>query len=418
MTSIRLLGEDTPRMLREESGERGMLPNNLLLFSLIWPILLLPKELQFFLLLLVALFALKKHKIYFDLLSFFLVSYVVVYAFSVFVNMWFFSSEWIRLVAAFNSLGSWVVAVLFYLLFKNSHVNMRKFIRMGFINYLVLLTLWAVSMLVFSLTGLADVSILGRTLYYSETFNQEVVARFVGLMEYSNLIVMFCLFFYPLYFLHIRRQSSKWVQIVLLTLGVLPLVSSYSRSGYLVFGAAITVAAVYYGYHSVSRDVFFFAAFFALAVVLVVFYTSDLHERIQLQVEELATAREGSNDSREIIVTESIDRTQKDSPIVGMGVKDTSSIGYPLGSHSTFLGFFYKTGTIGLLLGTAIFVLINAKILLLKPHRDRTLMGIFIFVMPFVFIVEDMDGANWLICLYFAWVAVLFNDRNWKTSND
>lgn len=418
MTSIGLLGEDKPRMLREERGERGMLPNNLLLFSLIWPILLLPKELQFFLLLLVALFALKKHKIYFDLLSFFLVSYVGVYAFSVFTNVWFFSSEFIRLVAAFNSLGSWMVAVIFYLLFKNSHVHMGKFIRIGFINYVVLLALWAVSMLVFSFTGLADVSVLGRTLYYSETFNQEVVVRFVGLMEYSNLIVMFCLFFYPLYFLHIRRHSSKWVQVVLLTIGVLPLISSYSRSGYLVFGAAITVAAVYYGYQSVSRDVFFFAAFFALAVGLVVFYSSDLHETIGVQVEELATAREGSNNSREIIVTESIDMTRKTSPIVGMGVKDNSSIGYPLGSHSTFLGFFYKTGIIGLLLGTAVFVLINLKILLLPPHRDRTFLRIFIFVMPFVFIVEDMDGANWLICLYFAWVAVLVNDHNWQTSND
>ncbi|KAA0958722.1 O-antigen ligase family protein [Planococcus sp. ANT_H30] len=414
--TIRLSKYDTQMALSEMKNEDNrFFTSDLLLFYMLWPILIVPKEIQFFLLLPIALMLVKKHKIYFDLLSFFLGSYVWVYVFSIVANLTTRSSEFTRILAAINSLSIWVLAIVFYLIFKNTQLPMKNFIKIGFINYLLLIAIWAVSMVIHSLTSLGALSFLGRTLYYTETFNQEVVARFVGLMDYSNLIVMFCLFFYPLYFMHVRQFTSKIVQLLFLVIGIFPLISSYSRSGYLVFGAATAIGVVYYLYKSLNREVFYFGAFLTLSVALALFYTADLNSAVRLQVEELLTAREGSNDSRTIILAESIDLTMQDSPITGMGIKDNSSTGYPLGSHSTFIGFFYKTGTLGLMLGTWLFVFINLKILLLKSTLDRKILSVFIFMMPLIFIVEDIDGANWLICLYFVFVAVLFNDSNWKT---
>lgn len=389
--------------------------SDLLLFYLLWPIIILPKELQFVLLSLIALLLLKKHKLYFDLLGYFLYSYILLYAFSILLNVLTRSSEYIRVLAAFNSLSIWILALIFYLIYKKIDIDMKKFIEIGFVNYFLLILVWAISIPIHSLTSFDEINIMTRTLYYNETFNQEVVTRFVGLMDYSNLIVMFCIFFYPLYFMHILSFKSKILQITLLIIGVLPIVSSYSRSGYLIIGTAIIIGIVYYFYKSINNSVFFFFFFLFSSILLTFIFVTEFHNILALEVKELFDAREGSNNSRQQIVAESINTAVRDSPIVGMGIKDNSSNGYPLGSHSTFIGFFYKTGIIGFILGTWIFIFINLKILLVKGNLDRKIISIFIFLMPLVFIVEDIDGANWLICIYFVYIALLLNDNNWRT---
>lgn len=392
----------------------SFLTTELFLFSFLWPVMIFPKEVQFFALLLIAFVLVKKHAVTFDLLSFFLCAYLVLYAFSIFINVLIRSSETIRVLAAFNSLSIWMLAIVFYLVYKNIQLDMKKLIKIGFINYSVLILLWAVSLLIFSVTAMGKVSVLTRTLYYTETFNGEVVTRFVGFMDYSNLIVLFCLFFYPLYFMYIRQFKSKTIQFLFLAIGIFPLISSYSRSGYLVFGAAVAIGIVYYAYKTVDRDVFYFFSFLSLSVLLAFFFITDANQMLVEKSNELMTARAGSNDSREIILAESIQITKKESFFIGMGIKDNSSTGYPLGSHSTIMGFFYKTGIFGVLLGTWLFMLINLKILFLKSAFNRKLMSIFLFLMPLIFFVEDLDGANWLICLYFVFVAILLNDKNWR----
>lgn len=396
-------------------NERSLLSADMLLFVLLWPLIILPKELQFIMLFTVAVFLLKKYKVRLDLLSFFLFGYIMLYTFSILINLAIRTPEVIRIVAAFNSLSIWVLAVLFYLIFKTVKLDLKKFVKIGFVNYSILICLWVVSILVHSITSISEVSLLTRTLYYNETFNQQVVTRFVGFLDYSNLIVLFCLFFYPLYFLHIRHFKYKIVQVLFLVIGILPLISSYSRSGYLVFGAALAIAAFYYIYQSTNRNVFYFFSFLSLSVLITVFFITNVHFVLFEKVEELMTARQGSNDSREIILAESINVTTRQSPIVGMGIKDYSSAGYPLGSHSTILGFFYKTGIFGLLIGTWIFIYINFKILFSKRSLERKFLSVFLFLMPFIFFVEDVDGANWLICMYFIFVAILLNDKNWTS---
>lgn len=384
-----------------------------LFFYLLWPIILSPKELQLILLTAFVLLLLTRHRMTFDALSYFLYSYILIYAFSILLNVITRSPDSIRVLAAFNSLSVWILAFVLYLTFRNVDINMEKLKKIGFINYCILIVIWIWSIAVHSVSTSGGFSILNRTLYYDETFNQNVVARFVGLMEYSNLIVMFCVFTYPLFFMFIRKFKSKFLQLSLLTVGLLPLYSTYSRSGYAVIAAAIGICMVYYLYRKMNKNTFFALFFFSSSIMLTILFFSQMHEFISQEITELLFAREGSNDSRSNIMVESISSALNHSPIIGMGIKDLSSVGYPLGSHSTFVGFFYKTGFIGLLLGTTIFVFINIKILLLKGSIERKIMSIFLFFMPLLFLLEDIDGSNWLICYYFIFVALVLNKRNW-----
>ncbi|TWT27788.1 O-antigen ligase family protein [Planomicrobium sp. CPCC 101110] len=395
--------------------QSGILEDDLLLFYILWPIIITPKEVQFVFLFLVTVLLLKRHKLYFDTLSFFLFSYILLYAFSIFLNLLIRSSEFVRVLAAFNSLGTWVLAVLLYLIYKNLDIDMKRLYKISFINYSILIIVWIITMVIHTITSISELNIMTRRLYYTEYFDQQVVIRFMGLMDYSNLIIMFGIFFYPLYFIYIRNFKHRTIQVVLLIIGIFPLISSYSRSGYIIIGTAIIIGIVYFVHYTMNRNVFFSLFLLISSILIAVFFFTDIYHLMSLQIEKLMAAREGSNKSRGLIVEESMNIAFRESPFIGMGIKEISSNGYPLGSHSTFLGFFYKTGIVGLLLGISLFILINSKILFLKSSFNRKIISIFILLMSVSFIVEDIDGANWLLCLYFIFVALLVNENSWIT---
>ena len=78
---------------------------------------------------------------------------------------------------------------------------------------------------------------------------------------------------------------------------------------------------------------------------------------------QYASAREGSNATRGNIYSASIEKAFAESPLIGMGIKDLSPYDLiPYGSHSTYVGFFYKTGIIGLIIGTVLVLYLNYEI--------------------------------------------------------
>ncbi|WP_203332304.1 O-antigen ligase family protein [Planococcus beigongshangi] len=412
LDSARFRGNRKDRKLGSESS---FLTSKLFIFYMLWPIIITPKEVQFVVFTIIALVLLAKHEIFFDSISYFLFSYILVYALSISYNLIQNSYEMTRILATVNSFGIWIIAFILFLVYKEIDLRKTDLIKIIFVNYCILLAVWAVSAILSSLTGLTRIRFMGSELYYSETFNGDVVVRFVSFMEYPNLVIMFCIFFYPFFYLQLRKFSSKIFQVTLMVAGVLPVVSTYSRSGYLVFFLIVALATVYLIYRFSSREIFLFLACAILAVAVLVFTYTNLTEVVILKLEELATARAGSNDSRQILIAESFSQAWDNSRWIGMGIKDASSIGYPLGSHSTLLGFFYKTGIVGFLLGCMLLIQINFKLLLLTGDLSRMLLRIAIIMMPFLFIVEDMDGSNWLIVIYFIFVGLLLNDKIWET---
>lgn len=250
---------------------------------------------------------------------------------------------------------------------------------------------------------------LNRELYYTEWFGNMQVIRFVGFMDYPNLIIMFFMFFYPLFLSYLKYFKNYILKILLMILGILPIIGSFSRSGYVIMLTYLLIVSIYFTYTKMNRNLFIAISFFSLSIFsLMIFYTNAYNEAVSI-FQELLNARQGSNVSRIYLMVESIKITLVESPIIGMGVKVTSLIGYPLGSHSTYVGLFYRTGIAGVILVLPIFVIITVKILFTRVGIDKTVIKISILMMPLLFIFEDIDGTNWLMIMYFLLVATIFN---------
>ena len=113
----------------------------------------------------------------------------------------------------------------------------------------------------------------------------------------------------------------------------------------------------------------------------------------------------------DLIIT-TIKVTIKENPIFGIGVKrvfrpEEAYVAY-LGSHSTYVGFFYKTGMIGFLIGLLIFYHFNRPIL--RYYRSSIFVKQIIgFILAFIILfgIEDIDGTNWSIIAYFLSMVLL-----------
>ena len=98
-----------------------------------------------------------------------------------------------------------------------------------------------------------------------------------------------------------------------------------------------------------------------------------------------------------------------------MGIKDAlAGDVYPYGSHSSYLGYFYKTGIVGGILYLLSFLLKSMGLIGWKINTSWKDVFRFSFFCVLVWmILEDLDGVNWSICLFYAYMGIL-----WKTMKD
>lgn len=384
----------------------------LLIFYLLWPIIVSPKVVQSFIIIAILFVLLRKHKLYFDSLSYFLIAFICIYLYSIIYNLIIHDFEITRILATFNTFSLWLFALFFYLIYKTVSWDIENIKKLTFYNYGILIILCIMSLIISTLTHSQEFTILTGNLYYKEWFGSKEVMRFVAFMEYPNLIIMFFMFFYPLYLMHLFHYKHKPLKIFLTILGILPVLMTFSRSGYVVIFTFLIVAGIYFAYRKLSISLFIAIVSFTLSIALLTVVYTNFSEEVQIIMQELFSAREGSNDSRSFLMMESIKVALSNSPLIGMGVKVTSAIGYPLGSHSTFVGMFYKTGFVGLLMGCLLFLTIQLKLLFNKGDLAKATMKFSILLMLPLFIVEDIDGSNWLMVYYFLFVSLLLNQ--WK----
>jgi len=379
------------------------------MFYLLWPIIIFPKQLQIVFIGIILCFLLRQGKIIFDGLSYFLIFYLVIYLISIFYNLFQHSYEFDRILATFNTLSIWIIAMFFYLLYKSFQLDLQELVKIGFVNYFILIGLWMISQIFHYLLGVSEFSIFGHYLSNIEWFSGGPVLRFVGFMDYANLVIMFFMFFYPLFCMYALRLNRRWFGWFLIVLGIFPVYSTYSRSGYFIIllGISLFIFHQFIKNSSIVTRGFLYCIV-ATLLVISIFYT-NLVDNIELIFSDVYNAREGSNDTRSYLMEESMKVTFDKSPVIGMGIKTDSKLGYPLGSHSTFIGFFYKSGMIGFIIGTIMFLLISFKLLLLKMKGISNLIKYLLVVMPMMFLFEDLDGSNWLIVFYFIFLAILFS---------
>lgn len=131
-----------------------------------------------------------------------------------------------------------------------------------------------------------------------------------------------------------------------------------------------------------------------------------------------------SNATRSLLIQNSINFYWNESPVFGLGIKpiDREILGglpYPIGSHSTIVGSFVKSGLIGGLLLLLFYISLISKWIKLifqflltsiKFNKDVFYTSICIMTILIASFFEDIDAYE-LIPLYLGMLLYLFREK-------
>lgn len=375
-------------------------------FILLWPITQLPKTIQLFALGAIAV-ALLRWQREFEINKWIklLFVYLGMHTFSVCVNMVAGEHETERIFATINMLMIWLVAVLIMIYFSNAKLDLMKVGLVCFANVTImdLLVVWY---LLLEKRGMLSytVPMTGTALF----INEWVYTRFNGLMEYATLVSAWQLLFIgPACAFLYEKVKVKSLVVLYYLVGFLPVYFNRSRNGYVLYFLIACLFFCVWFYQTTGIKTITLIGGIGLTVTAVKWAT--IASGISVLVEKLLGMREGSNGTRSLIY-EYTWNSAMESPIIGKGIKDMTPMGYPYGSHCSYLGFFYKTG----ILGTAlIFAIIIGILYVIWMTKKNTLRYYAHAICPTVFFLfmffEDVDGANWLLCLLLALLGLLLN---------
>lgn len=376
-----------------------------------WVLALLPKPVQLLLLIISCLISVRKSLIKID--WFFLLQsiYLGIYLISIIFNLSDGSHDASRVLAAFNTFCITVISLLAYNTSKNDSLKSSTFDKMAFINVGIIIVMALISR--FN-TPLNNVTIFGKTLVGADWLNGEQAIRFLGFLDYSNLVVFMILLLFPYALNYIK--SNRIMEIVLSVLCLFAIYITNSRSGVVLFSVLLLLYLVI---GRSDKNVEFIKnnkllILFTLTVILV-FGIAVFHNKIYNSYINMMQLREGSNNMRSSIYAMSWKRMISESPIIGKGIKDyLGNSGYPYGSHSTYLGSFYKAGLVGGIVYIASILTLLIKIFSVKCTNNMDILKKYSIVMILALLfVEDIDGANWSIYIsYFMFGLFLSSSGN------
>lgn len=384
------------------------------LFQYFWLLVLLPKVVQLVALAAIAMYMLIRNgkEKPLDAFTVLQMIFLLIYGCAIGINALRGGHEMSRIFAAVNTWSITAVALIFYHLYRNVSIDLKRIGKYSLINLLILVGLW----LVYRVVGMRmNPSILGRTLHGDDWVGGVYTIRFLGFMDYANLLVFAVLLLYPmaLYFL-----KGKPILSGVLTVVLFPVVSATnSRSGILLY--LIVLAA--YGLFWLQKAFFYFyrrnkIVLFVILIAGILGGGVLLWDKIAGVIQSFLSMREGSNGMRTLIYSTSIQTMLENSPIIGIGIKDMLEYGFPLGSHSTYIGVFYKAGILGgLIYIVSLGVLIWRYFMGRDKNRFAMLVKVCLVAVFGLMALEDVDGANWCICLTYAIFAIPENVEKTET---
>lgn len=387
------------------------------LFKYFWVLVILPKFVQMAclgaLLLVIWFHSFKEKPL--DKFTIIQLFFLGIYGVSIVVNTLTASHELGRILAAVNTWLITAVALGLYHFYRQSDVDLGRVGKYCLCNLLILVMLWVV----YKLThGTRAFAILGHTLMGDDWINGLYAPRFFGYMDYANLVVFSVLFFYPLAMLFL---SGKRLLPLLLTVVLYPVVdATNSRTGVVLYLLLLMAYVLFefqtwfFQLYRQQKYVLFFFAFVGVLAVVVL-----CSGKILQIVNGILNMREGSNNMRMQIYTQSIMTMLERSPVIGIGIKDMLG-GYPLGSHSTYIGVFYKAGILGGSIYICSIIYLAIKIIFGKDvNRHAVTAKICLAAALLLMALEDIDGANWCVCVFYILLALLQNKNRhvWGRQN-
>lgn len=373
------------------------------LLCLMWAIIVLPKELQLLILLGISLvllrtrkdFALKKNAITIGLIL-----YISINIISVLLNMVSGEHALSRIFASLNTVAIWVIALLLYNIYSGMTLDKKRVTKIYQFNGMLLLLMIPLYILC-RITGV-NIKFLSRTFVYM--YLDDI--RIMAFMEYATLVIAFILLVFPL--ISMCESNVRILLLEYILFGIIT-VASKSRTGYVVYmlmGAIILITTC-------SKRILRILGILAIGGSILFF--EKIYETIISLLNKLVYMRAGSSQSRMTIYQETLENFLQ-SPIWGCGIKDIGKAGYPLGSHCTYLGILYRSGILGFIIMSFVFISILFGFWhIYKTNRSRIyLRSVLLFLVMFVFaLTEDIDGANWLLVFWSINLGILMNKGLW-----
>lgn len=372
----------------------------------LWIIVLLPKELQFVLFggILVWMGIKRPLRIRRWLEPF--VVYAGIHMISIFWNSLAGDYEWTRIFAAINTCGIWLLAILIASNIEEKNIDLDLigfyFVRNIFILFIILLVTYF-----FDITSI-NYFIETREAWRVDWIVSGKTMRFRGFFEFDTLVGLFVILQLPLAINYLIKRTNVIFQLGFMIIAIVPIIATLSRAGILlsVIEMCLTSWYILERAHISKR---WKMAIKSLAIISLVILTMVFSNQIYGGIYNIIFLRKGSNIARFNIYITSLITVWNESPFIGMGIKNM--IGeFPLGSHCTYIGVFYKTGFIGLfvwLIGFGQMMKYLFKHLWINKYNK---LGRYIFSSVVVFlgylITEDLDGADWLIVIYFSLVMI------------
>jgi hypothetical protein len=367
-----------------------------LLFKYLWIIVICSKPVQLLMLAMLAFLCcvtLNK-KIKLDKFALLMLIVCLIHLTSIIFNAFMRNIEQVRLYAALNTLTVMIIGILFYSYYKIVTPNLNKVGKYLFINLIILLGLYIASLI---LNEKGNFGFMPNNLVEVDWFDGKMQYRFNGYSDFANAVTFIaCLCWGGA----LKYVTEKYGVLVanLLSIGVIFVAyGSGSRAGlvcmvtlYLIFAFSTLVAKK--NLKQYKRLLLFFA------FVILLLGTPYLYKAIIY----LIAARQGSNALRIEVYLESLHLMFSQSPVIGLGIKDMFGI-IPYGSHSTYVGMFYKAGMVG---GVLFLCVIIGQIRIILKHRTNNAaeftLKCTILIFFVLFLVEDIDSVDWLPAMFFS----------------
>lgn len=371
-----------------------------ILMGLIYFIALMPKAIQMLAIIFLTVYFLCKNrgKLYLDktVILFFIVEIIQIISVIVYLLNHEFSE---RIIAAFNTISVWLCSCLIFSYLSKENIKYEKIERISFYNILIFVVL---SVAMIFLKEKSSIHIGNRLLYGVDWLTDGKNYRLLAFMEYSNLIVMAIFMYLPFALNYIKKFKSRIIQIGFVIGSIIPIFLTNSRIGIVL--SLIYLIIIFPSVVSFTKKEKKFFIFFGIIILLL--GISMFYMQIYTKFNSIINSRKNSTSMRELIYTSSIQKTVTESVLIGIGVKEFIG-NYPLGSHSTFIGMFYKTGILGLCVFIIGWIIIMKKVI--KKHNLKYTLTYWNLLI--IFCVEDLDGANWMIILFFILLSIFLNKK-------
>lgn len=355
-----------------------------ILLLLFYPLAIIPKQFFFIISILVIFLLLLKQPLKNNKYFFLVVILFCLHIFATFLFIFTNDTTLTRVIASFNTALSWIIAgIMLCFTPKNKELSSSINRKISFFNIIFVVGLSFLALLLQRINK--NFSIFGNPLYADDWVSSGRESRLILFFDYASLITFFVIINLGFYL----NNKINFKDLCVILICFVPVYFSKSRIcivAYLLFLMFYIIR--YIKEKLVNYKIILFSFIVVLLGGMLVF-SSKLNNYIS----NFISMRGNSNNARFDLYLKSVLFTFNNNLLFGSGVKIDYAFNVPYGSHSTFIGLFYKFGLFGLIIGMYLYFSIFKSSLLSK---NKTFF-ISLISLTIIMLLEDIDGTNWLV---------------------